>query len=71
MLACENEARAGADFEEVFVNGTKKRDSVLECGSPLPLFARPTRTKGARGLAQSTTSRHFARLLGMENPFRF
>ncbi len=35
----------------------RRRDSVLECGSPLPLLRPQTRSKSARGLAQSKTWR--------------
>src|SRR6266542_354513 len=35
------------------------RDSVLYCGSPLPLLRPQTTSKSARGLAQSKTWRHF------------
>src|SRR6266511_3637282 len=44
----------------------RRRDSVLDCGSPLPLLHPQTRSKSARGLAQSKTWR------AMENaPFAF
>ena len=39
------------------------RDSVLECGNPLPLCARQATTKSARGLAHSKTWRRFGRSL--------
>src|SRR5439155_9463259 len=58
-----------------------RRDSVLDCGSPLPLFLACTGWESARGLAkqncsfsralvgkQSTTWRHFAPVHG-ESPF--
>ncbi len=45
------------------------RDSVLDCGSPLPLLRPQTRSKSARGLAQSKTWRPFGRL--MESPLSF
>src|SRR6266542_3341467 len=35
------------------------RDSVLDCGSPLPLLRPQTRSQSARGLAQSKTRRDF------------
>jgi hypothetical protein len=45
-------------FEKLFVSTS--RDSVLDCGSPLPLFRRDAcDAKSARGLAQSKTSRIF------------
>src|SRR6266540_3483653 len=37
----------------------RRRDSVLDCGSPLPLLHRKTGSKSARGLAQSKTWRQF------------
>ena len=41
----------------------EQRASVLECGSPLPLSETPERTKSARGLAQSKTSRPTGRFI--------
>src|SRR6266545_5197381 len=39
----------------------RRRDSVLDCGSPLPLLRLHTKSKSARGLAQSKTWRPFGR----------
>jgi len=41
----------------------ESRASVLECGSPLPLFHPPRPCESARGLAQSKTSRQKRRLM--------
>jgi len=38
---------------------TKWRVSVLECGSPLPLFTEMLATQSGRGLPHSKTSRKF------------
>ena len=44
--------------ESVGISGPcESRASVLDCGSPLPLFHLPRPTESARGLAQSKTSR--------------
>src|SRR6266545_396463 len=40
-----------------------RRESVLDCGSPLPLLRLQTRSKSARGLAQSKTWRLFGRFM--------
>ncbi len=42
----------------------RRRDSVLDCGSPLPLLRFQTGSKSARGLAQSKTWRPFGRFMG-------
>ena len=42
----------------------RRRDSVLDCGSPLPLLRFQTESKSARGLAQSKTWRPFGRFMG-------
>ncbi len=40
-----------------------QRDSVLDCGSPLPLWDGARPLKSARGLAQSKTLRRFRRFV--------
>ena len=42
------------------------RDSVLDCGSPLPLSGCRPAIKSARGLAQSKTWRQFGRFVRLE-----
>src|SRR6266542_4277593 len=43
------------------VQGTRGRESVLDCGSPLPLLHPRPGSESARGLAQSKTWRRFGR----------
>src|SRR5437667_485308 len=44
--------------------GGRRRASVLDCGSPLPLLRPRTRSESARGLAHSKTWRHGGRFMG-------
>ena len=46
----------------------RRRDSVLDCGSPLPLLRPRSRSKSARGLAQSKTWRRFGWFMEREQP---
>jgi hypothetical protein len=48
------------------MGGFMERDTVLDCGSPLPLSDAP---KTARGLAQSKTSRSSSPLVNRKSPF--
>src|SRR5881394_1913487 len=43
--------------------GGRRRASVLDCGSPLPLLRPRTRSESARGLAQSKTWRRGGRFM--------
>src|SRR5437867_3556525 len=44
-----------APYAHRLAKGERRARCVLDCGSPLPLSARPALTKSARGLAQSKT----------------
>src|SRR5438552_16235583 len=43
--------------------GGRRRASVLDCGSPLPLLRPRTRSESARGLAHSKTWRYGGRFM--------